>query len=133
MFPFCFVLRTMITRSALVLLHSFTSAERVLNVGRLLQVFIPALFSSSNMDSPDTCRPFHFPLSRSSSFVFPNHTPIPTDFLLTQFISIELMLSVENCLWSKKCKKKTAKCGSHFDSQKKIVVVAGPGIEPGTS
>ena len=46
MFPFCFVLRTMITRSALVVLHDFTSAERVLNVGRLLQVFIPELFSS---------------------------------------------------------------------------------------
>ena len=43
MFPFCFVLRPMITRSALVLLHSFTSAERVLNVGRLLQVFISIL------------------------------------------------------------------------------------------
>ena len=39
MFPFCFVLRTMITRSALVVLYDFTSAERVLNVGRLLQVF----------------------------------------------------------------------------------------------
>ena len=43
MFPFCFVLRTMITRSAFVLLHSFTSAERVLNVGWLLQVFISML------------------------------------------------------------------------------------------
>ena len=37
--PLCFVLRTFSTRSALVILHNFTSAERVLNVGRLLQVF----------------------------------------------------------------------------------------------
>ena len=29
--PFCFVLRTLITRSALVVLHDFTSAERALN------------------------------------------------------------------------------------------------------
>ena len=36
MLPFCFVLRTMIARSALVVLHDFTSAERVLNVGRVL-------------------------------------------------------------------------------------------------
>ena len=43
MFPFFFFFRTMITRSALVLLHSFTSAERVLNVGWLLQVFISML------------------------------------------------------------------------------------------
>ena len=28
MIPFCFVLRTMITRSALVVLRDFTSAER---------------------------------------------------------------------------------------------------------
>ena len=33
----------MITRSALVLLHSFTSAERVQNVGSLLQIFISIL------------------------------------------------------------------------------------------
>ena len=40
MFPlFCYVQRTMITRSALVVLHGFTSAERVQNVGRVLQVF----------------------------------------------------------------------------------------------
>ena len=43
MLLFCFVLRTMITRSAFVLLHSFTSAVRVLNVGWLLQVFISML------------------------------------------------------------------------------------------
>ena len=43
MFPFCFVLRTMITHSALIVLHDFTSAERVLNVGWLLQVFISML------------------------------------------------------------------------------------------
>ena len=35
------------------------------------------------MDLPDTCRPTHFPLSRSSYSVFPNHTLIPTDSLLT--------------------------------------------------
>ena len=46
LFSCLFVLRTMITRSALVVLHDFTSAERVLNVGRLLQVCIPKLFSS---------------------------------------------------------------------------------------
>ena len=35
------------------------------------------------MGSSDKCRPTHFPLSRSSYSVFPNHTPIPTDSLLT--------------------------------------------------
>ena len=35
------------------------------------------------MDLPDICRPTHFLLSRSSYSVFPNHTPIPTDSLLT--------------------------------------------------
>ena len=35
------------------------------------------------MDLPDTCRPTHFLLSRSSYSVFPNHTLIPTDSLLT--------------------------------------------------
>ena len=36
-----YVLRTMITRSALVLLHSFTSAERVLNVQVLEKIYLP--------------------------------------------------------------------------------------------
>ena len=39
MFPFCFVLRTMITHSALIVLHDFTSAERVLNIGSLFFLF----------------------------------------------------------------------------------------------
>ena len=33
--PLCFVLRTFSTRSALVILHNYTSVERVLNVGTI--------------------------------------------------------------------------------------------------